>query len=102
MPGGSCAMVYVPLSELTAVRRSPVPVFVASTWTPATCAPDGSRTVPLIEPVTVCARRQMAEENKAKRRQHSLRNCIRFSPLLKLVIVICPLDDRVKTFFTPR
>jgi len=52
-PGGKSEIKYVPAELVVVVRTVPVAVFLAVTAAPATTAPDGSVTVPLIIPVSV-------------------------------------------------
>jgi hypothetical protein len=48
-------MVYCPLPFVTSVVSTLVAVFFATTFAPGTTAPDTSVTVPLTDPVMVCA-----------------------------------------------
>src|ERR1700687_2536424 len=48
-------MVYCPLPFVTSVVSTLVAVFFAATLAPGTTAPDSSVTVPLTDPVIVCA-----------------------------------------------
>ena len=54
-PGGMSWKANAPPLVLTVLRTIPVAVFAAFTLAPATTAPDGSVTLPLIAPRNVCA-----------------------------------------------
>src|SRR5206468_12898209 len=55
VPSGRSWKANRPSLVLTVLSVTPVPLFVALTLAPATTAPDGSVTVPLMAPRNVCA-----------------------------------------------